>query len=87
MSDTAVLDSPAEKEYEQLIEIPIRYVERQFPKEEGEYLAKYVQVMEHCFRINFFKKRNKSLFSDSYINRSYFVMLTRKGNSWEHVVK
>jgi hypothetical protein len=89
MSQQAVEDKPkvSKKDYERL-ETSNAYLEREFPKEDGEYLVKYVNVFGDCFRINFFKKRNPTeRFSASYISRSYFVTLSKKGKSWKHKVK
>jgi hypothetical protein len=81
-----VLEAPIKKKPEVSVDAE-SYVKEHFPIKKGESSVKYCHVGNDNFRVNFYTKKNpKEAFSDCYISRSYFVVLTKTGNNWEHEV-
>ena len=63
------------------------YVKIEFPIEKEESSVRYCTVGPNRFRINFYKKKDpKAIFSDSFINRTYYVICSKTDDGWEHRV-
>lgn len=81
-----IMDAPSKKKPEVSVGAE-DYVREHFPINRGEASAKYSPVGSNNFRINFYTKKNlKEVFSDYYISRSYFVILTKTEDGWKHKV-
>lgn len=81
-----ILDAPSKKKPEVSTGAE-DYVREHFPIKNGEASAKYCTVGNNNFRVNFYMKKNpEETFSDYYIARSYFVILTKTEDGWKHKV-
>ena len=66
-----------------------KYLRRHFLRNEEEYRVDFNSVGENRFRINFWRYTNKknSYYKDSFINRSYYVVLNKRDLSWSHEIR
>ncbi len=74
------LNKPQKKE----VLTALQFVKKQFPieKEQGEKRVKYNSVGKDRFRIDFWSMKDKDL----VVSRSYYVVLTKKKNTWEYEI-
>ena len=81
------LEKP-KKDYTKLTEETVEeYLRKNFPIKEGEKDVKYCKVGTNNFRINFYKEKDGvNFFKSYYINRSFYVILSKKKKSWKHKI-
>jgi len=67
-----------------------QYLERTFELQNKESKVDFKSVGGNNYRINFWaqRKTKESLtyFKESYISRSYYAVLTKKGLTWKHKI-
>jgi len=66
-----------------------KYLRRHFLRNKEEYRVDFNLVGENRFRINFWKyiDNKNSYYKNSFISRSYYVVLSKKDLSWSHEIR